>query len=403
MLRKLREDALQWWFLKDEQERKKTSKNALLILVLGSLISYNMWMKNKSGDVDESLTQGPSVEEMPLASQDAASILEKDISEAATAGMEVKSDEIDARISQKVEELLATQSQVSPPINEEYNSPVSPDFPSGVSLPPPVELSGQNYSFEEPSGQQFEAPQADWGWGGGTVNTGGATANDYKKSQNTIKQSNVREIDLPVGFMKATLLVGINARSGEFGQSNPQQIVFNVSAPAQLPNRIKLNLKGCFVVANANGDLSAKRIEALPVSMNCLTQNGEYKITSSSLKGFVQDADGKRGLDARVVSRARHLLASTLFAKTVTGFGKVISAQGFTSTNTAIGSTTTPNDSEVARTALAGGFAEGFDDLGDYLLDLAKQIQPTLEHGAGKNVLIWVAEASTLKIEEVKK
>lgn len=403
MLRKLKEDALQWWFLKNEQERKKTSKNALLVFVLGSLISYNMWMKNSTDDTENPLNQGPSVEEMPLATQDAALILERDISEAATADMEVVNSDIDARIAKKVADLLATEQTVNTQSNNEYTSPVSPDFPSGVTLPPPVTLPEGDYSFVDSSEQQLEAPQDEWGWGGGVVKTGGATSGDYEKSQRTIKPSNVREIDLPVGFMKATLLVGINARSGEYGQSNPQQIVFNVSAPAQLPNRIKLNLKGCFVVANANGDLSAKRIEALPVSMNCLTKNGEYKITSSSLKGFVQDTDGKRGLNARVVSRARHLLASTLFAKTVTGFGKVISAQGFTSTNTAIGSTTTPTDGEAAKTALAGGVAEGFDDLGDYLLDLAKQIQPTLEHGAGKNVLIWVAEASTLKIEEVKK
>ena len=407
MFGKIREDVLQWWYLKNEQERKKTSKNLLLVGSLGALISYNVWMNSADQDADPELNNESPVEQMPLTSTESADVLARDISEATTSGIDSIKEEldsdIDARIAQKVQELLGSNDVGERNFETNLEEPVAPDFPSGVTLPPPVPSSDVDFNYVDITESEPQAAPQKWSWGGGRVVTGGATKSDYKPQNNQATVSDVREIDLPVGFMKATLLVGINARSGEFGQSNPQQIVFNVSAPAQLPNRIKLNLKGCFVVANASGDLSAKRIEALPVSMNCLTQDGEYKITSSSLKGFVQDADGKRGLDARVVSRARHLLASTLFAKTVTGFGKVISAQGVTSTNTAFGNVTTTDNSDIAKNAAAAGLAEGFDDLGDYLLELAKQIQPTLEHGAGKSVLIWIAEASTLKIEEVKK
>ena len=337
-------------------------------------------------------------------------MLENDISEIATENLVESNVEIDTKmqeLEEKVSKLLS--GNYGNPEQERVHAQVvdnfSVDLPEGVTLPEPVQLNENiDYSYNGYSDAEQEPDVApSWKWAGGSVQSSGATAADYRSKKEKSTNSRVREIDLPVGFMKATLLVGINARSGEFGQSNPQQVVFNVAAPAQLPNKIKLNLTGCFVVANAHGDLSAKRIEALPVSMNCLTKDGKYKIISNNIKGFVQDADGKRGLDARVVSRARHLLASTLFAKTVTGVGKVIAAQGQTQINTPLLSASTQDNSEIAKSALAGGFAEGFDDLGDYLLDLAKQMSPTLEHGAGKNVLIWVADASTLKIEEVKK
>jgi conjugal transfer pilus assembly protein TraB len=70
-----------------------------------------------------------------------------------------------------------------------------------------------------------------------------------------------RTIYLPPGFMKARLLTGVDALASRDATSNPEPIIARVQAPAVLPNDVKANLAGCFVVGNATGSL-AKEAEA---------------------------------------------------------------------------------------------------------------------------------------------
>lgn len=70
---------------------------------------------------------------------------------------------------------------------------------------------------------------------------GGAAGGARSKKAN-------RTIYLPPGFMKARLLTGIDALASRDATSNPEPIIARVQAPAVLPNEVKANLAGCFVV-----------------------------------------------------------------------------------------------------------------------------------------------------------
>ena len=209
------------------------------------------------------------------------------------------------------------------------------------------------------------------------------------------------QIQLPVGFMKAKLLVGVNALTGEFGSENPQTLMFRVQAPAQLPNFIKMNLRGCFAIANANGNLSSERIIVLPVSMNCMTMDGRY-IVEGQVKGFVSDRDGKRDMSARVVSRAGRLLAGTVLAKSVEAFANVIGNQSIQQNVSPLGSVNTINPDEAVKNGAATGVAGGFTEVSKYLLNLAQQTSPALETGPGKDVMLFIQETAELTIKEVR-
>ena len=162
-----------------------------------------------------------------------------------------------------------------------------------------------------------------------------------------------------------------------------------------------MNLRGCFAIANANGNLSSERIIVLPVSMNCMTMDGRY-IVEGQVKGFVSDRDGKRDMSARVVSRAGRLLAGTVLAKSVEAFANVIGNQSIQQNVSPLGSVNTINPDEAVKNGAATGVAGGFTEVSKYLLNLAQQTSPALETGPGKDVMLFIQETAELTIKEVR-
>ncbi|HIE5017315.1 TPA: TraB/VirB10 family protein [Enterobacter cloacae] len=235
-------------------------------------------------------------------------------------------------------------------------------------------------------------------WVGGISDGNGDIGMAAPQEDNSAKKN---EIQLPVGFMKAKLLVGVNALTGQYGSDNPQTLMFRVQAPAQLPNFIKMNLRGCFVIANASGNLSSERIIVLPVSMHCMTMDGGY-IVEGDVTGFVSDRDGKRDMSARVVSRAGRLLAGTVLAKSVEAFANVIGNQSIQQNVSPLGSINTIKPDEASKNAAATGVAGGFTEVSKYLLNLAQQTSPALETGPGKDVTLFVQKTASLEIKQVR-
>lgn len=275
-------------------------------------------------------------------------------------------------------------------------------YPGSASFPTPSNFSGepdQSNSIDQKSQKNAPAPAVEWV--GDIFQDDSVGLPSTPAADDSSKKS---MIQLPVGFMKARLLVGVNALTGEFGSENPQTVMFRVQTPAQLPNYIKMNLQGCFVPANVSGNLSAERIITLPVSMNCITKDiaGKKYIVEGPVKGFVSDRDGKRDMSARVVSRAGRLLAGAVFAKTAEGFGNFVSAQGATQNVSPLGSVNTFKTDDLAKSAGASGLGGGISEVSKYLLKLVEQTAPTLETGAGKDVNLFIQETAQLEIKEVR-
>ncbi len=111
--------------------------------------------------------------------------------------------------------------------------------------------------------------------------------------------------------MRARLLTGIDALASRDATSNPEPIIARVQAPAVLPNDVKANLSGCFVVGNATGSLAKERVEIQLVSLSCVDFD-EHSVVDQAVKGFFVDTDGKKGLSGKVVTRAGAALARTV-------------------------------------------------------------------------------------------
>lgn len=267
--------------------------------------------------------------------------------------------------------------------------PAPPEAQAEISrLPPPPAI---------PDAAAPPAPPSERQVGGiGTAITalpaeGGAAGAARSKKAN-------RTIYLPPGFMKARLLTGIDALASRDATTNPEPIIARVQAPAVLPNDVKANLSGCFVIGNATGSLAKERVEVQLVSLSCVDFD-EHAVVDQPIKGFFVDADGKKGLSGRVVTRAGATLARSFIAGTIAGISQSVEGTFGNLSTSALGSVRSLDAGDAAKAGIAGGLSRSSDKLTDFYLDLARQAGPVVEVGAAKDVVVVIQEGLSLEIK----
>jgi len=206
-----------------------------------------------------------------------------------------------------------------------------------------------------------------------------------------------RTIYLPPGFMKARLLTGVDALASRDATSNPEPIIARVQAPAVLPNEVKANLAGCFVIGNATGSLAKERVEVQLVTLSCVDFD-DQSVVDQKVKGFFVDTDGKKGLSGRVVTRAGATLARAFIAGTLSGISQSVENTFGSTSTSALGTVRTLDASDAAKTGIAGGLSKSSEKLTDFYLDLARQAGPVVEVGAAKDVVVVIQEGVALEI-----
>lgn len=218
----------------------------------------------------------------------------------------------------------------------------------------------------------------------------------------SISESNDKagRIPVPPGFMPAKMLVGVMAQVSNSGSADPKPIHLRVQAPATLPNKIKMNLAGCFVIANTWGNLGSERIEAETVSLTCMTSDKKTIITGA-IKGYLADKDGQRDISGRVVTKAGALLGRQFAADFLAGSGNAISQNTGNVAVSPLGSVTSLTGSEIAQRGAASGLAGGFNHAAEFISELIAQSGPVLESGAARDVMIMVQEMAWLTIEHI--
>jgi conjugal transfer pilus assembly protein TraB len=208
---------------------------------------------------------------------------------------------------------------------------------------------------------------------------------------------------LSPGFMDGMLLTGLKAETIEGANENPEPMMIRVQAPAVLPNSVKANLKGCFVIAHGFGKLNKERIEARLVSLHCLNRR-EQAVIDEKIKGFIVDADGAKGIAGHVVMKAGANAARMFLSGMIGGFGEGIEESNTASSITALG-TTVDGASDDSNQTLRRGFGKGVgsasNELSKVFLDLVKQSSPVIEVGPAKKVTLSLTEGVYLDIRDI--
>lgn len=216
------------------------------------------------------------------------------------------------------------------------------------------------------------------------------------------KKADGQRIYLPPSFMAATLLSGLDAPTSESAKGSPVPALLRIKDLAVLPNSVKADLKGCFVIAEGLGNLADERAHMRLVSLSCLTREGQ-SVIDQKIKGFLVDQDGKIGLKGRVVSRMGSAIARSMIAGFFGGLGEYVAAQNTITSTSPLGTTQTINTGDALQYGAGSGLAAAFKDTQKFYLDLAKQALPVIEVGATKDVTLVIEEGIMLELRDPDK
>jgi len=255
---------------------------------------------------------------------------------------------------------------------------------SNFKYPPPVpDASGSSLEEIEPV------------YVGGISHTEGT---QLEKNDETKKKSSLY---LAPGFMDGMLLTGLRADTVVDANEDPEPMLIRIQAPAILPNHIKANLKGCFVVANGFGKLNKERVEARLVSLHCVNQK-EEAVIDEKIKGFIADEDGTKGLNGRVVTKAGANVARVFVAGFFGGAGEAIKSASTSTSISALGAVESiPTGEEAFRRGMGQGLSDASNDIRKVFLDLVRQSSPVIEVGPTKKVSVVLIEGVNLQIRDI--
>ena len=226
--------------------------------------------------------------------------------------------------------------------------------------------------------------------------------NEAAVEKNEINNKKKLQIYLPPSFMEATLLSGVRAPTTSAGKNNPLPILFRIKNLAILPNKVRGNLKGCFVIGEGTGNLADERVHVRLLTLSCVSKKGTAVI-DQQIKGFVMDEDGIIGLDGTVVAKMGSMLARNALAGALGGIGDAVQSSSFNTQTTALGTQQIlyqDDAGKIARGAIGGAIAGASKDLQKFYLQLAEQTMPVVEVGATKSITLVISEGVNLEVKE---
>jgi conjugal transfer pilus assembly protein TraB len=277
--------------------------------------------------------------------------------------------------------------------------PPAPDQPVQYQQPPPAPSAQYAVEGAPPAMKAEPVVLGDIA----VVSSGGNNKDNPGESdvsESDVKKNKGKRIYLPPSIIPADLLSGLDAHTAQDSDKNPTPALFRIRKLAILPNEVRANLKGCFVLGEGVGRLDSERVEIRLVTLACVDFNGNALI-DQTVKGYVVDEDGKVGLRGHMVAKFGSMVARSALAGFVEGIGSATQAAFQDVSVSPQGVVTSTDKTKDVIGAGIGGAVEGAGkQVGRFYLDLAKQTLPIIEVGATKPVSLITTEGVELLLKD---
>jgi len=325
-------------------------------------------------------------------------------------------DGVQVKTVEKPTEATSTPEQIKIPTPEEIAQRSAPGMRKYPPPPPPM-MPGQTQQMvmgpngvpiisPQPGMPIMPPPQEEIAIGGIGISHNAnfskpvSEKKDAKDAKDATDKKKARSIYLPPSFMEAELLTGFDAATSGSSNNNPEPVLLRVQTPAQLPNDIKANLKGCFIIAEAVGRLDKERADVRIISLSCVSKKGA-SVIDAKVKGFVTDSDGKVGLSGRIVSRMGSAVARSFVAGLFGGAGEALKTSTMTQAVSPLGTSSAVDPTQIGKNAAGSGIASGASALQKFYLDLAKQATPVVEVSPTKAITVVLSEGVEVQFKDI--
>lgn len=320
---------------------------------------------------------------------------------------ERKQDAFNREILSRLEQFDKSKNRPSPPA-EPPPAPVAPP-PPPQPLPPPQAYPPRPGTYPPgfPNGPVRSAAGPEAQGGAGPVSVGmlrvtlrqeGAADAD-KAGPRTTAATKVQDArkevprvgtTLPMSFVRATMLSGVDAPTGATAQKHPLPVLLRIDDLAVLPNGFRSDIKECFALGEAVGSLSAERAYIRVIRLSCISVRGE--IVEVDISGAVHGNDGKVGVRGRLVQKQGALLGKALLAGLAGGIAQGFAAQNVTYSVSPLGSVATLDPTQILTSGAYNGVAQAMNELARFYTASAKEIYPIIEVDAGSSVDIVITQ-----------
>lgn len=260
--------------------------------------------------------------------------------------------------------------------NKEPNSPTLDDLMKGLPTTP-LSRSVKPTDFNASEVQVFNVSQA---------------AIDSADSTMTV---------LPAGsFVRARVVSGVEAVENE-----PYPVLLQLEYAFTGPNKSKIDLSNCFMIAKAKANLSTERVIMDTETLSCVRQNGEHFKTT--VRGYTAGEDSSFGSTGTYISKQGQVLLAAVLANIAKNAGEAVSlAQQTTQVvSGGTGSAASATNVTGSQAAFVGGksLIDASSLIANWYLEQARKLVPSIGIGSGKTVhviMLDTVRVPTLSEEE---
>ncbi len=198
-------------------------------------------------------------------------------------------------------------------------------------------------------------------------------------------------IAIPAGsYVKAKLMTGIEAPEGK-----TYPVLLQLDYAYIAPNKHRIDLSGCFMIAKSTGNLSTERVEMQPTKLSCVSRDG--KMFEREVSGFIaDDKDNSFAVIGSVNSKQDRVAAMAFLSAVVEGVGKTLQQAQTTQQTTPLGGSQSVMTGDQGTYIAAGGAANAASMVTQWYLKQAQNLLPTINIGSGQDV--WVVMQETVKL-----
>lgn len=218
-------------------------------------------------------------------------------------------------------------------------------------------------------------------------------------------------IYLPAGsILSGALITGIDAPTGQGARKDPFPVLLRIKKEAVLPNRFRADVRECFLIASAFGDLSSERAYMRAETISCVREDGA--VIENGMDAYASGEDGKAGVRGRLVSKQGAILARSLMAGFMQGVSEAFSVRQVPSINVT-GTSGSGNsgkvidpvyeqafNSQAMQGAAIGGTGRALERIADFYLEMAENLYPVIEVDAAREIDFVVKKGTQLKLKK---
>jgi hypothetical protein len=204
-------------------------------------------------------------------------------------------------------------------------------------------------------------------------------------------QGNLEETTtvLPAGsFVKARVVSGVEANTLE-----PYPVLLQLEYAFTGPNKTKIDLSNCFMIAKARANLSTERVIMETDTMSCVRENGEH--FKSEARGYTAGEDSTFGSTGTFISKQGQVLLAAVLASIAKNAGEAVALAQQTTTITGAerAQSATNVTGDQAKFIAGRSVVDGATLIAQWYLDYAKQLVPSIGIGSGQTVHVIMLDS----------